>query len=304
MLNKNLLANVLMLITALIWGGAFVAQRTGMDAIGPLLFSGLRFSLGAAVIFPFLLYRRQTARVQGQFLDTGLLSAGLLLGLLVTLGINLQQVGLLFTKVSNAGFITGIYVVLVPILGLLFGLRAGWGIWLGASLTVGGLALLSIQENLSIASGDWLQLTSALTWALHVLALGYFAQRYDPLRLAFLQFVICALLSLVAAYLFEPILWPKIRQAMPALAYAGVLSVGVGFSLQAIAQRHVKPAHAAIILSLEGVFAAVAATLLLGETLSGRAYVGAALILTGMLIAQLWPQNTTKEVTHLPGPHP
>lgn len=304
MQNKRLLANLFMLTAAIIWGGALVAQRIGMDDIGPLLFSGIRFSLGAAVVLPFLLYRRHKALVQGQFLNAGLLRAGLLLGLLLTLGINLQQVGLLYTKVSNAGFISGLYVIFVPLIALLFGIRTGFGVWLGALMAVAGLYMLSVQDSLAIARGDWLQLTGALVWALHVLALGYFAKRYDPLRLAFIQFLLCAVASLSAAAYFETMVWQNIKQAIPALAYAGILSVGVGFSLQAIAQKHAKAAHAAIILSLEGVFAALAAMLFLNEILNSKGYFGAALMLTGMLVAQLWPHNTTKEVTSLPGAHP
>lgn len=304
MQNKRLFANLLMLTAAIIWGGALVAQRIGMDDIGPLLFSGIRFSLGAAVVLPFLLYRRHKALVQGQFLDAGLLRAGLFLGLLITLGINLQQVGLLFTKVSNAGFISGMYVIFVPLIGLLFGMRTSLGVWIGASIAVAGLFLLSVQDSFAIARGDWLQLTSALVWALHVLALGYFAKRYDPLRLAFIQFLVCALASLIAASFFESLIWQNIKQAIPALAYAGILSAGVGFSLQAIAQRHARADHAAIILSLEGVFAALTAMLFLNETLSAKSYLGASLMLAGMLIAQLWPHNKTNEVTTLPGAHP
>lgn len=286
--HPTLRTNALMLVTAIIWGGAFVAQRIGMDDIGPFLFSGLRFILGAAVVLPFLLYRRQQGRVRSNFLDRHLWLAGLLLGTLVAIGINLQQVGLLYTQVSHAGFITGMYVIFVPVLGLLWGLNTHASTWVGASLALLGLSLLSVSEQLSVAPGDWLQLLSALFWALHVLAMGYFARRHDPLRLAFIQFVVCAALSLAVSIGLETIDWASIRAAGPALLYAGLLSTGIGFSLQAIALKEANPAHAAIILSLEGVFAALAAMLLLGESLSARGYLGASLMLAAILVTQLW----------------
>lgn len=291
-MQKNLLqTNALLLLVAMIWGSAFVAQRLGMDSIGPLLFSGLRFILGALVVLPFLLYRRYSNRVSGPFLDRQLLAGGTLLGVIVTIGINLQQTGLLHTSVSNAGFITGMYVLIVPLLGLLIGLRATIGIWLGALLALAGLYLLSVGDGFQVAHGDVLQLGGAFCWAVHVLVMGYLAKRYDPLRLTFIQFITCAALSLAAALWLEPVSLPHILAAAPALLYAGLLSIGVGFSLQAIALRRAKPAHAAIILSLEGVFAALAAALFLGESLSLQGYLGAALMLCAMLLAQLWPQR-------------
>lgn len=290
-MQKNLLqTNALLLLVAIIWGSAFVAQRLGMDSIGPLLFSGLRFILGALVVLPFLLYRRYSHRARGPFLDRQLIVGGVMLGLIVTIGINLQQFGLLHTSVSNAGFITGMYVLIVPLLGLLIGLRANTGIWLGAMLALAGLYLLSVGDGFHIARGDFLQLGGAFSWAVHVLVMGYLAKRHDPLRLTFIQFVTCAVLSLAAALSLEPISLPRILEAAPALLYAGLLSIGVGFSLQAIALSRAKPAHAAIILSLEGVFAAIAAAVFLGESLSLQGYFGAALMLAAMLLAQLWPQ--------------
>jgi drug/metabolite transporter (DMT)-like permease len=302
--KKALQTNALLLLVAMIWGSAFVAQRLGMESIGPLLFSGLRFILGALVILPFLLYRRRSGKVDTPFFDLALLRGGFVLGLIVTAGINLQQTGLLYTSVSHAGFITGMYVLMVPLLGLLIGLRIGTGTWLGAILAVTGLYLLTVEEGFRIAGGDWLQLASALCWAVQVLAMGYLAKRHDPLRLAFIQFVTCAALSLAAALLLEPFSLPAIVQAVPSLLYAGILSIGVAFSLQAVALQRAKPAHAAIILSLEGVFAAVAAAVLLGEALSPQGYLGAGLMLCAMLLAQIWPQAKQPATTEEPLPCP
>ncbi|THG83354.1 DMT family transporter [Pseudomonas sp. A-1] len=287
--GQALRADLLMLLTALIWGSAFVAQRLGMDAIGPFLYSGLRFALGALVLLPLLL--RRPAGGGGEPLNRSLLLGGLLLGLALTAGINLQQVGLLFTSVTNSGFITGLYVIIVPLLGLLLGQRAGLGIWLGASLAVAGMALLSIGPDFRIAAGDWLQLAGALVWGVHVLLVGALAGRHDPVRIAFLQFLTCALLSLLLAVLFEDIDLEAIGRAGPAILYGGLVSVGIGYTLQVVAQKHAIASHAAIILSLEAVFAAIAGALLLDEALAPRGYLGCALMLAGMLVAQLWPRR-------------
>lgn len=294
MQSKALRADLLMLITAIIWGSAFVAQRVGMDAIGPFLFTGLRFCMGALVLLP-LIWRQKKFRETPTpgFAHRGLLLGGMLMGMALTLGINLQQVGLLFTTVTNSGFITGLYVIVVPLLGLFIGQRAGLGTWLGASLAVAGMFLLSVGDNFHVASGDWLQLAGAFVWGVHVLVVGFFASRYDPLRLAFLQFITCGIVSLLLAVAFEPIVWSAIVQAAPALLYGGFFAVGVGYTLQVVAQQHAIASHAAIILSLEAVFAAFAGWLFLGESLAMKGYIGAALMFAGMLLAQLWPQKVT-----------
>lgn len=285
--RPSLRADLLMLLTALIWGTTFVAQRLGMNEIGPFLYTGLRFALGALVLLPWVL-RRPAGGVTEPF-HRGLLAGGLLLGLALTAGINLQQVGLLFTSVTNSGFITGLYVIIVPLLGLLVGQRTGPGTWLGASLAVLGMALLSIGPDFRVASGDWLQLAGALMWGVHVLLVGALASRHDPLRLAFLQFVTCAAISLLLAGILEEIRLDAILRAAPAVLYGGVIAVGIGYTLQVVAQKHAIASHAAIILSLEAVFAAIAGALVLDESLSARGYLGCALMFTGMLAAQLWP---------------
>jgi len=293
MRSQALRADLLMLITAMIWGAAFVAQRVGMDDIGPFLYSGLRFTLGALVLLPLLLHHSVGGK-RGPFLHRGLLLGGALMGLVLAIGINLQQVGLLFTSVTNSGFITGLYVIMVPLLGLLIGQKTGLGTWLGATLAVVGMFLLSVGENFQVASGDWLQLAGAVVWGIHVLLVGFLASRYDPIRLAFLQFITCALISLVLALIFEEIQLEAITRAVPALLYGGIAAVGIGFTLQVVAQKHAIASHAAIILSLEAVFAAIAGALLLDEALHLRGYIGCGLMFFGMLVAQLWPKKVER----------
>jgi drug/metabolite transporter (DMT)-like permease len=292
MRSQALRADLLMLLTAMIWGSAFVAQRLGMDAIGPFLYTGLRFTLATLALLPLVLWlgSRDSAHKPAP-LNRGLLLGGLAMGLALSLGINLQQVGLLFTSVTNSGFITGLYVIVVPLLGLFIGHRTGTGTWLGAGLAVAGMFLLSVGEGFQVASGDWLQLAGAFVWGVHVLLVSFFASRHDPLRLALLQFATCAVLSLILAVVFEEIRLDAILAAGPAILYGGLLGVAVGFTLQVVAQKHAIASHAAIILSLEAVFAAIAGALLLGEALALKGYFGCALMFAGMLLAQLWPKK-------------
>ncbi|MDB6051576.1 MAG: putative rane protein [Pseudomonas sp.] len=293
MQKQALRADLLMLLTAMIWGSGFVAQSAGMDHIGPYLFTGLRFALGSLCLLPLIL--RGPARVGSikpePFMTRSLLLGGLIMGLVLAAGINLQQVGLLFTSVTNAGFITGLYVIVVPLLGLLMGHKTGTGTWLGAGMAVAGMFLLSVGDNFHVASGDWLQLIGAFVWGGHVILVGLFASRHDAIRLAFLQFVTCSVVSLILALIFEEFHVASIIAAGPAILYGGVVAVGIGYTLQVIAQKHAIASHAAIILSLEAVFAAIAGALMLNESLHLKGYLGCALMLAGMLLAQLWPKK-------------
>ncbi len=300
MRSQALRADFLMLITAMIWGTAFVAQRIGMDNIGPFLFTGLRFALGALALLPLVIYQGGTAARHEPFLQRGLILGGLSMGLALTLGINLQQVGLLFTSVTNSGFITGLYVIVVPLLGLAIGHKTGLGTWLGALLAVAGMALLSIGEDFTVASGDWIQLAGAFVWGVHVLLVSFFVSRHDAIRLAFLQFATCAVVSLLLALIFEDINPASIWLAGPALIYGGLFAVAVGYTLQVVAQKHAIASHAAIILSLEAVFAAIAGALFLEESLTLRGYMGCVLMFIGMLAAQLWPRKPEPLATAAP----
>ena len=224
MRTQALRADLLMLLTAIIWGSAFIAQRLGMDSIGPFLYSGLRFSLASLVLFPLILFlERRVEHRKPEPFNPGLLTGGLIMGLALTLGMNLQQVGLLFTSVTNSGFITGLYVIIVPLLGLVIGHKTGLGIWLGAGLAVVGMFLLSVGDSFQVASGDWLQLAGAFVWGVHVLLVGHFASRHDPLQLALIQFTVCGLISLLLAVVFEPIQLQAIIAAMPAILTAACL---------------------------------------------------------------------------------
>jgi drug/metabolite transporter (DMT)-like permease len=202
-------------------------------------------------------------------------------------GATFQQVGLVFTTAGKAAFITGLYVILVPLAGLFWGEKMAWGGWVGAVLALVGLYFLSVTEELTLAPGDLLELLGSFFWAGHVLILGWLSPRVDVLRLAAAQYVACSLLSLVTAFWLEPITAEGLAGAAIPILYGGLMSVGVAYTLQVIAQRDAPPAHAAIILSLETVFAALTGWLILDEVLSERALLGCVLMFAGMLFAQL-----------------
>lgn len=290
--RRVLNADWLLLLTAVIWGSAFVAQRVGMDHVGPFTFNGVRFTLGALVLLPLVIRRRPLAPPdpgREQAASKGfLLWGGVLAGVVLFTAAALQQVGLVYTTAGKAGFITGLYVIIVPLLGLIWGFRPGWGGWAGACMAVVGLYLLSVTEGFALAPGDFLELVGAFFWAVHVLILGWLSPKVRRVRLACIQFSVCAFLSLVTAGFLEPVTAEGLRLAAIPILYGGLLSVGVAYTLQVVAQRHAPPVHAAVILSLEAVFAAVAGWILLGEVLDLRAIVGCGLMLAGMLTAQLW----------------
>jgi len=298
----RLRANLLLLLTAVIWGFAFVAQRSGMEHVGPFTFNAIRFLIGALALIPLMtsLDRRREARAVVPLRDRSLLIGGLLAGFVIFAAATLQQVGIVYTTAGKAGFITSLYVVLVPVLGLALGHRPPAAVWVGATLAAIGLYFLTIQEGLTIAWGDLLVLIGAFLWAGHVLLIGHLSPGTDPVKLAFLQFMACAALSAVAAALSETVTADAVRAALVPILYAGIMSVGVGYTLQVVAQGYTRPADTAIILSLEAVFAVVGGWILLGEELSLRALFGCGLMLAGILISQILgkPEDATVEISH------
>ncbi len=205
------------------------------------------------------------------------------------IGFSTQSIGLQYTTASNGGFITGLYVVIVPILGLFWKQQPEIGTWIGAALAAVGLYLLSVTEQFTISFGDLLELAGAFFWAAHMLIIGWLSPKTNPIRLAIVQYAACSLFSAIVAMITETITAQGLYQAAIPILYGGLLSVGIAYTLQIIAQKHAHPAHAAILLSLEAVFAAIGGWMLLGETLSVRGMTGCALMLSGMLLSQLQP---------------
>ncbi len=292
MKTQALKTDLLMLIAAAIWGFAFVAQREGMETMGPFLFSGVRFLIGVVALCPVVWYlsKKPQQSHKAEVSAKKLILAGTVAGLLLFGGISFQQVGLQYTTAGKAGFITGLYIFFVPLIGIFLGQRTGSGTWLGATIALFGLYLLSIKEDFTIAEGDLLQLICAVFFAAHVLVIGYLAKRMDTLKLALVQYLVCGIISLLIAIAIEMISWDMIVATTIPLLYAGIMSTGIAYTLQVVAQQHAHSSHAAIILSLEGAFAVLGGWLLLDEHLPARGLLGCALMLTGMFLSQLFPK--------------
>ena len=284
-------SNILLIITAMIWGFAFVAQRSGMEHLGPFTFNAIRFALGGTSLIPLLLLSQKRKFDNNNFLpfisDKILLKSGLVAGIILFAGASLQQGGIVYTSAGKAGFITGLYIILVPILGMIFKQNTSYGTWIGAVVASVGLHLLTIKTGFSIDPGDLLVLISAFFWAAHVLWIGRVSPNTDPIQLAFFQFIICSLLSLITALITEVSTLQNIVDAMYPILYAGVASVGIAYTLQVIAQRDAHPSHAAIIMSLEAVFAVLGGWILLNESIEFRGLIGCGLMFAGMIISQI-----------------
>ena len=286
--SRHRIAVLQLLLASAIWGFAFVAQRAGMEHVGPFTFNGVRFLLGSAVLVPLLFLRRDRAESpKGEPSRWTTAWAVTAAGLVLFVAASLQQVGVVYTTAGKAGFITGLYVVIVPLLGLLRRHRPGLPVWLGAGLSVGGLYLLSVTGGFDLGLGDGLVLASAFGWAVHVQLIGWLADRARPLRVAAAQFAICGALSLLVACLAEPITVSGLRGAAIPILYTGLLSTGVAYTLQVVAQQQVDPSRAGILLSLEGAFAVLGGWLLLDETMTARMLVGCGLMLVGMVASQI-----------------
>ncbi len=290
-------SNILLLVTALVWGLAFVAQRVGMDFMGPMLFNGLRFSVGALSLVPVMLYfwireAKKTPAGNRRSIKNSILP-GVVAGLVLFVGSTLQQTGIVDTTAGNAGFVTGLYVILVPIMGRLWGQKTELAAWIGALLAIAGMFFLLVKQGFVVNRGDLMVLFSSVFWAIHVHVVGHASRRHDPLFISLIQYLLVAGLSLLAALFFEPFEFSA--PALPAILYGGIGSVGVAYTLQIVAQKHAHPSHAAIILSLEGAFAALGGWILLHEYLTPKELSGAGLMLVGMVVSQLsWGRQRKK----------
>ena len=291
---QTLKSDSLLFAAAMIWGFAFVAQRVGMNYVGPFTFNGVRFALGSLSMLPLLLLeRRRFSESEDRWFNFSsnsmrVMFNACLAGLILFMGASLQQVGLVYTTAGRAGFITSLYAVFVPILGLFWRHRASLGAWIGVSLAALGNYLLSATGGFMLLLGDLLELIGALFWAGHVLIIGRLTGLINPARLAFLQYLVCSILSLLVAAAVEVISPRGLYQAVIPILYGGLLSVGIAYTLQIIAQRYAPPTHTAILLSLESVFAAIGGWFILDEIIPPQGIIGCTLILLGILSSQLW----------------
>ncbi|MBK7213550.1 MAG: DMT family transporter [Bacteroidales bacterium] len=271
-------------LTAAIWGFAFVAQRSGMDYMGPYTFNGIRFAIGSLSLLPIIIYQSRGSQPISN--SKSLIWKGSLAGLVLFFGASLQQAGIQWTTAGKAGFITGFYIILVPAIGYLLKHPLSKYTWIGSFTALAGLFLLTINDGFSVGKGDLLVLISAFFWAAHVHLINIFVKTESALKLASLQFAVCALLSIIIAIAIEPIQLGNIADGAIPLLYGGFMSVGIAYTLQVIAQKNVAPATASIILSFETVFAVLGGFLLLNETLGWKAMFGCLLMLFGMWLVQ------------------
>lgn len=291
--NKRLRANMILLLTSAIWGFAFVAQRVGSQYVGAFTFNAVRFALGSISLIPLIVYFDKKKKIDSSNENNIEVNAkkiivpGVLIGAIIFAGSTLQQIGLTYTTAGKASFITGLYMVAVPIIGIFLRHKIGKNSWIGVGLAVGGLYLLSVNENFSISYGDLLEVIGSVFWAVQILTIDYFSNKVDSLKLSCIQCATCSFLSLISALIFEQITISSISSALIPILYGGFLSVGVAYTLQVVAQKDAKPSHAAIILSMESVFGAVGGAVLLGEIMSTRGYIGCILILGGILVSQI-----------------
>lgn len=284
----------LLLLTATIWGAAFVAQSVGMDHVGPITFVAARNVVATIALTPivWIMRRRQngpqTTRPDAKCSPAVFWGGGLLCGTLLFFGMLTQQIGLAYTTVGKAGFITTTYVVLVPILGVFLGRRIAPRMWLAVALAVAGLYFLCMQPGeFSIGRGDAIVLLCALFFTLQITCVDYFVQKIDGITLNYMQMVVCAVLGVIAMLLFEDPSWEALFAAALPILYAGICSSAMGFTFQTIAQTRVSPTIASLIMSLESCISAIAGWLLLGQVLNGRELAGCVLMFGAIILSQL-----------------
>ncbi len=286
---SRLQASAVLLVVAVLWAFAFVPQTWGMETMAPMAFTAARFALGALVVAP--LAWRESRADSAKTLSRGSVAGIAGLGMLMFLGAGMQQLGLLTTTVTKAGFLNALYVPLVPLLSWMIFRRSPHPVvWPAALLCVLGTWLMAGGQGLDLVTGDLWIICSALPWALHVALVGVAADRWvAPYRLACLQFAACSVLAALTSSIWEHTSWPQVQAAAWAIAYTGVVSVGLGFTAQVVAQRYTHAGDAALILSSEMVFAAMFGAWLMGDALSTGAWLGGAIIFGAILAAQVTP---------------
>lgn len=308
-MNKFIIRqSCLLFLTALIWGVAFVAQSAGMDYVEPFTFNAVRCILGGIVLIPcigILSYydkRKQTAVMEEDKIRTDkgsqsrlLYLGGLSCGILLFIASNFQQVGIQYTTVGKAGFITALYIIIVPVLGIFLHRRAGKKVWWGVLLALCGLYLLCMKNEIRLEKGDALVLVCAVTFSFHIMVIDYSSSKVDGVKMSCIQFFVCGILSAICMFLFEK---PNISQILAAwipILYAGVMSCGVAYTLQIVAQEGMNPTVASLILSMESVISVLAGWILLKESLSRRELMGCLLMFSAVVLAQLPERKIQKK---------
>lgn len=288
---EKLKNSLLLVLVALIWGVAFVAQSEGAKDVGPYTFNAVRMIIGGLVLLPCIkimdAVKEKEPNAPREKGGRTLWLGGLCCGAALFLASTLQQVGILYTTAGKAGFITALYIVLVPVLGLLFGRKTGAAVWISVALAVVGMYFLCMTGSLSLGRGEALCMLCALFFAVHITVIDHFSPDVDGVRMSCIQFFVCGGLSAVLMFLFEKPDIHKIVSAWLPILYTGVLSSGVAYTLQIVAQKNVNPTVASLLMSLESVFSALAGWAILGQGLSGRELFGCVLLFAAIILAQL-----------------
>ncbi len=293
-MNSKIRQIVFPTLAAFIWGTAFVAQSVSTDFVGPFAFNAARSIIAFFVLWAVSAIFKRTREKRGEASQSGtkrdLVIGGVCCGVVLAIAANFQQAGLADTAPGKAGFITALYVVLVPVLGIFLRRRASLPVWLGAVLAVGGLYLLCIKEGFSVEASDLLVLACAFVFALHIMCIDHFVQRVDGVQLSCVQFLTAGVVSAVLSLIFENQDFAGVWHCMLPILYVGVFSSGVAYTLQILAQRDSDPTVVSILLSLESVFSVLAGAVILGDRLSGREYLGCVLMFAAVILAQIpWP---------------
>lgn len=284
----------MLILTAFIWGTAFVAQSVGMDYLGPFTFNGVRNLIGGVALLPYIAFlgRGNRGNVPGSRKD--LIVGGVCCGVLLFAASSLQQIGLVYTTAGKSGFITAFYIVIVPVLGIFLRQKVGWKIWTAVGIALVGLYFLCITEGFSVNMGDFYVFLCALLFSLHILVIDHFAPRVDGVKMSCIQFFVCGLISLIPMFALETPTISGLLAGWFPLFYAGVLSCGVGYTLQIVGQKNVNPTVASLLLSLESCFSVLAGWIILGERLSVREGMGCVLMFAAIILAQL-PEKKKEE---------
>jgi len=287
--QKSWHSNIMLVLTALIWGIAFVAQSEGMNHVGAFTFNACRFLIGGLMLLPLIFFFRSSntgRNAAGKELRTGI-TGGLCCGFFLFIASTLQQMGIAYTTAGKAGFITSLYIIIVPVLGLLAHKRVGWNIWISVLAAASGMYLLCVTDSFAIGKGDTLIFLCALGFSLHILIIDYFSPKASGIVISCVQFFTAGLLSTAFMFITEQPKWGGIYAAGIPILYAGILSCGVAYTLQVIAQKQVAPVIASLLMSLESVFSLLAGMLLLGEQLTPREAAGCILVFGAIILAQI-----------------
>lgn len=289
----RLRGTILLLLASVIWGSAFTAQEIGLQFVGPLTFTFARNVLAVAALSPLIalgMGQKGLEVVDDRMLWKG----GITLGILLTVAMNIQQIGLLYTTSGKAGFITAFYIVLIPIVLFFLGKKVDKMIWIAAALSLAGLYFLSVTDSFSVGKGELLVFACSIVYTFHILVIARISPFVNTLKLSAIQFGICAILSAVLMLIFETPDFSSVLAAWQPLIFTGVFSSAIAYTLQIAGQRHLPAPVASLILSLEACFAALAAWILLGQTMTAREMLGSALMFTGVLLSQRQPKKQTE----------